>query len=288
MSDGHKANENPEQHSENKWYNHKPSGLSKAIAALIVYGLFISIDVHDIWPWSRGVAVIVGILATIALLYLEAFATGAIGFLAFSICSAVIVLAGLVVYRAVPEHKIPEIEVIATLQPGNEKAPPNPCDAMIDPNDQSFLKILVGSNAYFGREKATAIKIGASGPNSCDVLTMERTPTGVKVGADLYDADGKLITRIRDKEIHAISGPNSSIERNGDLSTLIVKDGSGAEILFLKYLNQTTIRLRGVFGCPGHATITIKDDKLIGIRPMPGFIMSGSCLAAQNGAIGID
>jgi hypothetical protein len=63
--------EDSEQHPKNKWYNHKPSVLWKAIAGLVVYGLFIFIDVKDFWPTSHLFAFIFGVIVTIALVYDE-------------------------------------------------------------------------------------------------------------------------------------------------------------------------------------------------------------------------
>lgn len=104
---GNDSNEDAEQHSENKWHDHKASRITKAIAALVVYGLFISLDISELWPWSHGFAMFAGILATIALLYMEAFATEAISFPSFLICSAVILISGLLILIFVPQGPAP-------------------------------------------------------------------------------------------------------------------------------------------------------------------------------------
>jgi len=179
----------------------------------------------------------------------------------------------------------PEVEVVGSLQPGNEPTPPNGCDSMpagmVAPD---ALKILIASNAYFrnGLGKITAIEIGAD-PNTCKVLTMERTAIGIDVSAELYGATGQYIARISGGEFHEISGEHSYVERQGDLSTLVVKDGSGKELLYVRYLNPTTVRARGVFGCPGHTPVAFTDDGAVGATA----IITNSCVSAGRAAIRI-
>jgi len=72
-----------------------------------VYGLFNFLDVHELWPWSRGLAVFSGVLATVALLYMEAFATEAISFPNFLIGSGVIFVAGALIYMFAPQGTPP-------------------------------------------------------------------------------------------------------------------------------------------------------------------------------------
>jgi len=131
------------------------------------------------------------------------------------------------------------------------------------------LKILIGDNAFIlnGMSKLTAIKVGI-----CEVLSIERTPAGVSVGADLYDSDGKLVARIADGKLDVLTGDNVRSTRNGDLSNIIITDRGGNEMLFVRYLNSTTVQARGIFSCPGHKPVVVKDQ-----QPIPGLIMRGMC-----------
>jgi hypothetical protein len=280
MSGDDDTDKNPEQHSTNKWHDHKPSGLTKAIAALVVYGLFIFIDVHDIWPWSHIAAVSVGILVTIALLYLEAFATGAIGFLSFLICSAVIVLSGLAIYREIPLDVIPDVEVIGTLQPGAGADPPNTCPRSDSPD---AWKIFAGDMAIQFAEplQVTVLKFG-----ECRALTIKKDDKGLSVEAQLFDASGKLIATIGNNEFHALSGENVHVSRDHDLSRLIVVDGKGNEILFVQYVNKSSVRVRGVFSCPGYQMIPMLDGHPIPmINSRPGVCMNALRGTKITGAI---
>lgn len=43
----------------------------------------------------------------------------------------------------------------------------------------------------------------------------------------------------------------STLQRKrGDLSTIIIHDESGRELLYVRYLNPTAVRVRGIFTCP--------------------------------------
>jgi hypothetical protein len=203
-------------------------------------------------------------------------------------CVVVITIAALAASETVKEA-----EVVGTLQPGKEPTPPNGCSGaprQMVPADA--LRILIGSNAFFqsGFGKITAIEIGKD-PNACQVLTIERTPDGIKVGAELYSEDGKLIARITNNEFHAINGNNSFVKRQNDLSTLVVKSRTTRfwfwtienELLFVHYLNPTTIRARGLFGCPGHKSVAFTDSGQIGTRGT----ITDSCINADT-AVHID
>jgi hypothetical protein len=264
--------EDAEGHPTKKWQNHRATPRTKAVAAIIVYGLFIAIDVHDIWPWSKLAAIIAGALVSIALLYYEAFAAGAIDFLTFVIGSVVICFAGLVIYREVPEHTVPETETIGTLQPG---AQPDPASKCPPPTTPDTWKILIGTSAI---QLAEAAEIPLLAVGKCKVLTVAKGRDGLSIAADLFDADGKLIANIKDNTFHALSGNHASIERDNDLSKIIIKDGSGKEILNIHYMNKSTVRVRGIFGCPGHALVPVKDGE-----PIPRVMMAGACINVAGG-----
>jgi hypothetical protein len=248
------------QHSKDEWYNHRPTKLTIAIAGLIVYGFFVIFDVREIWPWSPLAAIFIGIPVTIAALYLEAFATEAIGFPTFMISSAVVVAAGIVIYFFAPRHHGPEVEIIGTLQPGGEPTPPNGCAPT---NEPDAWKILIGTAAiqFIGPNNTPLLMIGEQ-----PVLTISRDDKGVSIAADLFDAEGRHLAAIQNNEFHAINGADTWIDRENDLSKLIVMAGDPREILFVHYLNKSTVRVRGVFSYPGHMTVAIRDNGVVATK----------------------
>jgi hypothetical protein len=164
-----------------------------------------------------------------------------------------------------------DAEVHGLLKPAKGPTPPNACDAT--PLPSGSMKILIGDNAFAwpGFGKFTAIQIGA-----CQTISMERTPLGISVDADVYDELGRLIAQIRNNEIMALKGDNYSPKQFRDGSSLTIKDAHGQEVFNVLYINPSTVRVRGVFGCPGHKTIAVKDD-----QPVPGLFMHDSCLSGR-------
>jgi hypothetical protein len=273
---GDDADENPEQHPAEKWYDHKASGLTKAVAAIVVYGLFIFIDVHDIWPWSSIVAIVVGILVTIALLYLEAFATGAIGFFALLAASAAIVIAGLAIYAIVPLTRHPDVEVTGTILPADDPNLPNACDRQ-GVSTAGKITIFLGSNvATRPNAGKSAILVRQGTP----LVTVEKTADGLYIDAMIFDATGKLVGTVTKNRFTVLTGDNSYIERRGDLSTLGIFDKSGTELLYVRFLNTNAMRIRGVFYSAGMpiARITDSDIQLGVIRGTNTCFGSGKVL----------
>ncbi|GLH75600.1 hypothetical protein SSBR45G_05080 [Bradyrhizobium sp. SSBR45G] len=111
----------------------------------------------------------------------------------------------------------------------------------------------------------------------CPVVTIKKEDDRISVGAELYDSMGRLIATIKNNEFQALSG-RAQISRDNDLSKLIIKNGDGDEILFVHFINRTSVKVRGVFGCPGHPLVRVADG-----RPLPNFSMSG-CVNLTKGA----
>jgi hypothetical protein len=118
---------------------------------------------------------------------------------------------------------------------------------------------------------------------------MERGPAGVVLNVDLHDQVGKLIARVVGTKTDVLTGENVRLEHSGDLSTLIVTNAKGEELLYVRYLNPTTVRIRGVFSCPGRpGAVRVEDGKPIMIldpgeppEPLPfdttELVQSDSC-----------
>lgn len=271
----HDSEENPGKPDQN---SHGRS-IAYRVAEFGLYAIFVSGDIFEWWKDHRIVALVIAVAALGFLLVIDK------GFSARTIARTLVgaSLMAIAAYFFVPITGSPEVEVIGYLQPRNDPTPPNGCDGAKLP--ANALKILIGTSGYValpGQNKVTAIQIGKA-PNSCDVLTLESTPRGVEVGATLYDEHENLIARIADNEFHALNGSHSHIERQHDLGTLIVKDGSGNELLYIRFLNPTTIRARGTFGCPGHRLVTFTDTGQI-----PGATVINSCMGGFGAAVHVD
>jgi hypothetical protein len=164
---------------------------------------FLTYDFFEWWPQNHFWSLLSAVVMLCAFALIEMPKRYGISI------STIVVLLGCVIYFTAPPITIPEVEIIGSLLPGSDPTPANGCDRPRPPNlppiGPDDLKILIGDNAFVigGMRKATAIKIGR-----CEVLSMERTPHGVTVSADLYDAGGKLIARIAGGQTHVLTGEN--------------------------------------------------------------------------------
>jgi hypothetical protein len=175
-----------------------------------------------------------------------------------------------------PSSPLPPIpysdnEVHGWLEPAGDPTPPNGCDR-IPPNIlpvSDAIKILIGDNAVAktGFGKTVALQIG-----KCEAVSIERTTDGVFVNAEVFDKDGEEPIRITKNEIFSLNGENYSSRRSRDSSTITVKDNNGEIIFYARFINPTTVKIRGTFGCSGHPAIIVRDDE-----PIPGVITHGMC-----------
>lgn len=240
-----------------------------------------AVTLISVWPSSHGIALLLAATIWIVTIpvQLALVSRGRLQ-LAVSI-SAVIVAVCAGVYVYLGPNRIPEEQKTEVLIPGMAPTPPNACDelpkSLLSSTSTSPLTILIGDNAFIqtGADRLTAIQVGA-----CPVLSMWRTPIGITVESDLFNAQGKLVASVRDGKLMVLTSDDIKMSRNGDLSTLVVSDAADNELLFVQYLNPTTIIARGVFGCPGHKLVRVRSDE-----PVPGLTLHHSCMA--NNKVGI-
>lgn len=268
--------EDSEQRPENERHQTIRPEVRRRFAEAVVLALYFLFEAHNVWPDSHGWALFSGALGTCAVLLIE------LPLKWWGAVSAVICVGAGIAYWFVGPATVPEIEVVGTLQPGNDPTPINGCDGM-QPlgtypignqySDPNWVKILIGNNAIAasGMRKIIALQIGR-----CDVLSFERKPEGISVDADLYNASGRLVARIANNRIDVLTGNNVRLTR-GDLSTLLLKDEGGDELLYVRFMNPATVKVRGMFGCPGHLPIRVKDNE-----PISGIFMQNSCLVDSS------
>lgn len=278
---GHNGEEDSENHAKDESKQPISPTVRRRFAEASVLALYFIFAAHDVWPESHGLALFSGAIGTCAVLLIEC------PLRLWAAISAMICAAAGIAYLIVGAPRVPDVEVIGTLQPGNDPTPPNGCDVSplgtypigTPQYHPDSIKVLVGGNAIAasGMGKFTVLQIGR-----CNVLSLERTPLGMDVYADLYDADGRLIARINNNQTDVLTGDNVRLSRAGDLSTFVVTNEAGDELLYVRFMNPTTIKARGIFGCPDHALVTVKDNE-----PMPGFFMRNSCIIGNGVGIAI-
>ena len=113
---------------------------------------------------------------------------------------------------------------------------------------------------------------------------------GLEITSQLYSDDGNLLATMKDNEYRAISGDSLYIEKDGNLSTLIVMGRTtwfrlwttDSELLYIKFLNASTVQIRGQFSCPGYQSLIISDTRLF-VPPIVS--MAGGCSGGYHTGI---
>jgi hypothetical protein len=127
------------------------------------------------------------------------------------------------------------------------------------------VQIILGgtSAAGTGNGPFTPFRVGV-----CPGPSVTRTPRGLMVNAFGYDDDGTVIYRIRNNQFERIMGDYLHLHRT-DRSTLAIYDKSENEVLYLRYIDPGTVRIRGHFLCSETPPVTVSDDTVtIGDRPL--------------------
>lgn len=223
----------------------------RRIAEMVLYGVFIFVDAHEIWPESHTLAVLLFIAATIALLLLQVPVKPAM------ISSACVVVAGiaflLIVGRAVPKPHI------GWLQPGSD--PTTKCINPDSPDDANKVAVILGDTG-FRTAKGTAIYPVVA--NVCQFLKLKITDNGLSLDANIFDINGAPIGTIRNNGFKIAGEDKFKFEETGDLTTVIVHDLKNNEILYVRWLNPKAIRVRGIFTCdkPEAVTVTVTNTEV--------------------------
>lgn len=253
----------------------------KRLAEAAVLALYFIFEAHNVWPENHGWALFSGAFGTCVVLLAE------LPIKPWLLASFCIAVASAAIYIIVGPSRIPDVEVVGSIQAGNEHDTDAPCFPSEVPHGS--MKLLLGTNTYYrlGLGVMTLIKMGTE-PDVCNAFAIERTTGGIQIEARIFDRTGKKLVATISKnelgknEFRALEGGSSHIDRNGDLSTLIVRDGDGNELAYVRYMNPTTIHARGIFGFAGYTPIPVRDDE-----PIPGLTMTKSCLGLGEGLVWI-
>lgn len=224
--------------------------ISKRIGEALILGVYLVVDVLDVWPKSHVLCLSLAFCGIVGIFLIDGMLEDEFPTKRTIVIVALASIASIVVYFVAPlfSEPIGEIELIGSLQPGNDPTPSIPCDPRLSFPANS-LKIFVGNNIVVQRDaqiaKITALKIG-----ECSVAAMERAANGLTISAELYGETGKHIAHIGNGQLHVMTNENVRVARDGDLSNLIVTDEFKNELLYIRYMNATTMRIRAYSDAP--------------------------------------
>lgn len=163
-------------------------------------------------------------------------------------------------------------------RPAGDPTPPNGCDQLPPGLPRPDFRVLMGDTAIGtgGFGKFTALRI-----RNCDAVSMERTPNGISFDAQLIDSDDNKVVQISHNEIKALNGETYIARQSRDRATIMIATKGGTVLFYARFINKTTVRIRGLFGCGTGKTVLVKDD-----GRFPGVHMSNSCFETA-GRVGI-
>jgi hypothetical protein len=245
------------------------------VLPLIVAGVVFA---YDIWSLHHLAS-----LLTLATFILLPFATEAfikdwsIG----RILSACLTCYGgaLIAYLIVGPNLPLDTDTVAYLIPANKPTPKGPCEAMKEKQPEGSVALFAGGNEFWSNLEGGLFKIITL--DDKPVVTMKKTQSGLLFSIDLFGQDGKIATKIRDNKAILISKNFGYPTRSNDRSALSLYDDYDEEILYVEYLNNNAVLIRGVFNGPKGADIAITDNEII--QRNYGNRMSRTCALDSDG-----
>jgi hypothetical protein len=153
--------------------------------------------------------------------------------------------------------------------PANEPTPPNPCQFA----PKNALVVILGARAAFSTFFPAKIIV----INSDLILTLDRDEKGdVGITTDIYDQNDDFIAGISKNKFTVV---NDAIIDRPDMSSLKVTIKHRKEqVLDVRYINASTIRILGIFRHP--------DDPELRVTDGPFLIFNGNPVLMENVCIG--
>jgi hypothetical protein len=171
------------------------------------------------------------------------------------------------------ERTARETETHFWLIPANDSSPPNGCLAAGSAVSQisNPLFIFLDDNIVF---TAKVHHLGIVRYSDCMLLSATIDPQGLLIDGDIYNSAGNLTVHIDRNEINLTSGEFAYRKRSEDGSALEVYDEQNRRLLYVRYVNLTTIEVLGEFRCHNSPPIIVRNT---GIELPDHNTMSGNC-----------
>jgi hypothetical protein len=173
------------------------------------------------------------------------------------------------------EPGLPEAETQGFLLPASDPSPLNHCP---DQMPNNALTVYLGNSvAYASRFPYPVIKLGGE-----EVLSINRSPSGLSITATIRSKDGRIVAGIRDNKF--IINPNNYwYKERPDKHTLAVHDQTGQRALYVRFLNKSAIKILGTFTHPcGAFAVLGEESQQIGGRRLTRFCAGANLAGAIN------
>jgi hypothetical protein len=222
-----------------------PPSISKRIGEFLILGIYLAIDVVELWHITHLGTLAAAFLGVIALLLLDGgFSRGQM--VAISSVAAIICL---VIYVVAPPILPEETETHGWLEPANEPFPADSaCDtkmlAVERPNGMLFS--LGKPGVWFPKKsggKRPLLTVG-----SCTLMSAEFENDQLLFNADIYDQNHELVAHIERNEFQLVPA-KMAYSRRPNRSTLNVYNKEGKLLMSVHFRNKDAIDIAGTFTC---------------------------------------
>jgi hypothetical protein len=167
---------------------------------------------------------------------------------------------------------------------------PDACKGAFKPDKPKPIVIILGSAVATPCAEETCNIITAEGNGKIsDLLVVHRVKTGPLVDAKIFDPDGNIVASIVSDKPHINRNYVSDWNR-ADEHTLLVIDNHDKRVLYLRFVNETTLYVEGTFNLPkelqgptsphNYAEITQTEARF-----SPSVTMSGGSCVDTNGYV---
>jgi hypothetical protein len=146
----------------------------------------------------------------------------------------------------------PPAPTIGWLQPGNYPTPDNGCGTHPERAGEDAVLLIAGSDGYIVprlNSSTQAITLGW-----CQSLTLHSTKSGLAIDAQIFGHNGTKIGYIENNGYNI----DGNIFVDKDSNTIAIHDADGQELLWVRYLNDRAIKVRGKLFCPAPHPITVE------------------------------
>jgi hypothetical protein len=177
----------------------------------------------------------------------------------FGVLPHVAPLAPLAPNVTTPEPSPVETDYHGWLRPANDPTPSTACTPDSATAQGWFLMTVAGGGVYTlaPTGKLIAIAIGDQ-----PTVVLERSDNGLLLDVDMLNKSGALAVHIEHNEWRAMPS-QMSYQKRPDPSTLVVYDVGGKEMLWVRYMNPNTVKIRGTFYKLGDAEPIVISDSAI-------------------------
>jgi hypothetical protein len=170
--------------------------------------------------------------------------------------------------RAIRSHA-PKTDVSGLLVPANDPYLQDECSAKISLGalriylGNSTISTTSGSSPFPAPNSPYPVILSGNERLPRPILTIEKSNEGyLYLTADIRGADGRFIAKIERNKF--LRNPHTTwYQKTPDRSSLAIYDDMNEEVLYVRYMNPTAIRVRGRFNYPGRLTMVITDKAIV-------------------------